>query len=280
MSLVHSTEEGTQQMPARVFLAELARQAEIASSAMERAWLRASDPRTPVDDFQVLADLQAALFACIVISRILKPTGVRAHSGLTKGEAVSRATRRGEELRSLLGVSESSPLLNVSTLRDSLEHFDERIDAIFAEDWMSVSAWWIVHGLSVVEISDEPGGPGGRSRTLRSFFPGAGVLYFGSDVLDLYALDLALVELCAVAVPRASAGLDEVLPHGLSAYGGMRLVYPMTLEAVGARRQDWLTRRESLGRGVSSPPPLAWQEHRREPDAPPAHPGGAACASH
>lgn len=94
------------------FVREVLRQAQFGIAAWEH--LRASEDRV-----EIWGSVQAMLVAAGVISRLLWPTGqgVRA---------------RGAALRRMLTVSEDSPLAS-RDLRDSLEHFDERLDAWAAE---------------------------------------------------------------------------------------------------------------------------------------------------
>jgi hypothetical protein len=112
----------------RVYLDELARQAEIATQNIAEAWKRGMqipDVRDPV----TWSLLQGALFAAIVVSRILRPRGVRKYPTLTRDDSQKYAASRGSRMRKLLEVGDDSPLFTVEDVRHSFEHVDERLDA-------------------------------------------------------------------------------------------------------------------------------------------------------
>ncbi len=75
---------------------------------------------------ELISDALTQFFgACAMISKVLDPYPSR--DGNDRNPTIARAVRRGEELREILGVTQSWKLLN-RDLRDSIEHFDERID--------------------------------------------------------------------------------------------------------------------------------------------------------
>jgi hypothetical protein len=108
-----------------VFLDELDRQAEIANRSIAEAWKRESHTQD-VHDPQTWSLLQGALFAAIIVARILKPRDVRPYPPLTAKESLEVAELRGGRLRSLLEIDEDSGLFSVEVVRNSFEHFDER----------------------------------------------------------------------------------------------------------------------------------------------------------
>jgi hypothetical protein len=70
-SLESATTEATEALQLSLYLSELDRQAKIATRAFGRAWVGAI-ARQPDED-QVWADLQATLFATIILERIIRP---------------------------------------------------------------------------------------------------------------------------------------------------------------------------------------------------------------
>ena len=133
-SLTGNNPAQTDLLQKSLYLRELERQAKIASRSIVRAWRQAL--ATKMDPEQVFAELQAAMFSCIIIERILMPHGphVRKRDGIAQAEAARQATDRGawlcKELRLTRAVLRS---LRVGEVRNSLEHFDERLDDIVSQ---------------------------------------------------------------------------------------------------------------------------------------------------
>lgn len=183
-----------------IYLNACERQASIALRSLRRVWNIEGDPPDPAmweavkDVDGVWADLQSAMTAGIILSRLLRPTGVHAHSGLTQAEARAIANKRGALLRKKLDVQPDSPLISIKSVRDSLEHVDERIDAVIgAGNVYSVSDWYLATGGYFGTTPDDAPEPDSvRHVNLRTFVPRLGVLVFDQDMVDLFAYEVAL----------------------------------------------------------------------------------------
>lgn len=260
-SLKGSTTEGTKDLQLRLYLMEVDRQARLAAASFDAAWTRALQPTTPLDDPQVWALLQSGLFSAIVVSRILRPTSVRARPGVSTQQARELADERGDRLRLALHVADDSALLAVSSLRDPLEHFDERLDAVVEQGWYSVTDWWICHGLGIFAEADPSSQGSGLNRSLRTFHPTAGLIDVGHQRFDFYELTLALVRLVHHAIPAALEGLDvraekrrAASGHGHNVFGAGQVVELVRPATAGHRYRDWLTKRTALGAPIVDPP--------------------------
>jgi hypothetical protein len=222
-----------------VYLDELARQAEIATQNIAEAWKRGmqiQDVRDPV----TWSLLQGALFAAIVIARILRPGNVRKYPTFTRAESKKYADSRGSRLRELLEIDDGSPLFTVEDVRHSFEHVDERLDAKFAAGVHSLSDWYITDGDAAV-TPDQPLKAGGVG--LRIFFPAGGILIFEHNEIDLYELDYALLQLR----DQARSVRDRLRTVGRGRFGGQQMVKLMSPEMVRYRYQEWLQMRTEMG---------------------------------
>lgn len=165
--------------------------------------------RPGVDVGLVWSHLQGAMFAGIVLTRMLdpriRPISAKASQAAQDRHAARRdaAAARGERLRELLDVPADSPLLTIRRVRDALEHFDEKIDElVLAGDVASVSDFHIAIGgeyaeITAAEVLAETGQAGARHVTMRQFAPDLGVLRFGGHVVDLFHYETALHNLLA-----------------------------------------------------------------------------------
>ncbi|MDJ0463002.1 hypothetical protein [Streptomyces sp. H27-C3] len=112
----------------RVYLTWLARDIRYAQVALLE--IRARVGRTPPDPM-LWIPLEAFLMFAAKVSKMLKP--VKLDQGRPKDskpeqqKAYDRRKFRGERLRALLEVDDSSPVLD-RRVRDASEHFDERLD--------------------------------------------------------------------------------------------------------------------------------------------------------
>ncbi|WP_421743313.1 hypothetical protein [Cellulomonas sp.] len=225
-----------------VYLHACERQASIALRSLRRVWALEGDPPDPgvwdaVKDVDgVWADLQSAMTAGIILSRLLKPTGVYAHSGLTQEEARTRADARGAALRAALEVPPDSPVIGIKRVRDSLEHVDERIDAVVgAGNVYSVSDWYLATGgYFGTTPSDVPLPSNARHVNLRTFVPRLGVLVFDRDTVDLFAYEVGLQGLMIAA---AKARRQLRVPGRTYSYGQAQ-IRTWTPEIEGARRVE------------------------------------------
>lgn len=118
------TTEGQQALHDIVYLEELIRQGDIFSAsflaAMDAALVRS-------DAAECWRHLQSAMFAAIVIYRLVDASGARrAH----KAAALARA----ERLRTMCGMDtaggRASAIFKVTGIRDAMEHIDERLDRV------------------------------------------------------------------------------------------------------------------------------------------------------
>lgn len=237
-SVLGGSEASTKALQLQYYVDELRRQSAIASRSLTRGWTRAIQDGTASNDAEVWGDLQSALFASIVISRTLKPVGVR------KNKAA--AEQRGQELRELLRIDESSDLFRVNEIRNSFEHFDERLDSVFVDMRGSLVDWHISKDGVRLRTPQDSDGPVGEA--LRQFFPGSGTLHFGDDTLDLFALDRALLVLVEDAT-SASKQLARLFV-GPYTYGVFKHELFDQPEVATARVRDWFRFRAEIGNAV------------------------------
>lgn len=101
---------------ARHFFNEIAFQCKLARKAFQEVRLAVS---AEVNDAQFWADVQSLLAAAANISKILWPQR-------------KQSADRGTDLRNVLAVKEDSPL-QARTVRNHLEHFDERLESWAAD---------------------------------------------------------------------------------------------------------------------------------------------------
>jgi hypothetical protein len=223
-----------------VFLDELDRQAEIATHNITDAIERGLHVEH-VRDRQTWSLLQGALFAAMIVARILKPRDVRSYPGLSDKESREYAERRGKRLRSLLEIDKNSALFKVEIVRNSFEHFDHRLEERFIAGAQSLSDWYITDGTAFM-TPERPNGP--TSVGLRVFFPAGGELYFDRERLDLFALDIALLDLRQQVLTARQRLKAQLRGRGLFVGHPYHL---MTAEAVRSRREQWLRLRAEAG---------------------------------
>jgi hypothetical protein len=92
-----------------------------------RAFQRFDDALPKGGDAEVVSCIHEALGHCANVSRYFWPSKL---SGKRKSSLSSLADARAEKLRAKFDVADESPLKG-RALRDSLEHFDERLDRYF-----------------------------------------------------------------------------------------------------------------------------------------------------
>lgn len=95
------------------FVREVLRQAQFGMDAWGA--LHSSLKQSAIDHVEIWANVQAFLVAAGIASRLLWPTAQKSQA-------------RGAALRQMLDVAEDSPLVS-RRIRDSFEHFDERLEA-------------------------------------------------------------------------------------------------------------------------------------------------------
>jgi hypothetical protein len=214
-----------------IFLYELDRQAEIATQNITEAWTRGLQTQD-VRDPQTWSLLQGALFAAIIVARILKPRSVRRYDGLTLKQSRELAENRGARLRGLLEIRDDSELFCIDDVRDSFEHFDERLEARLIAGAHTFSDWYISDGTAFVTSEESHEAVG-----LRVFFPAGGTVYFDRHMVDLFALDVALLDL-RYGVKGAQGGLRSRL-RGRGRFV-LQAVHLMSPDEALSRREEWL----------------------------------------
>lgn len=220
-SLRGETPKATEALQTLLYLRELDRQATIFGACFDNARRLGLLANTDQDDMVVWANLQGALFAAIVVQRLLRPVEeqVRKHDHhRSRGESKRFAVARGKRLRKLLSVPDDPALFTVAEVRNDFEHVDERLDGLMRPDVICVSDWYISAGV----VSQT--GPSGDSMGygLRVFMPNSGRLFYDTRVLDLYHLDLNMLDLRALigqVTPQVAAGFT-----GRGLFGGTQAV--------------------------------------------------------
>lgn len=251
-SLLGPSNARTDSLRVELYLTELDRQATMVNDGIVAAWQRAMMRGTSGQDSRVWADLQGALFAAIVVARLLRPLTVKkVYPGhASRGESQRYAKDRGDRLCKLLEVPDDAYFFRVAAVRNAFEHIDERLDSVIASGAASVSDWYISDGLaSRTSGADKPDGPVGYG--LRVFFPAAGTLYFDDEILDLYRLDAAMLDL-RDAIPKALERLHEAVGvgAGYNCFSG-RLVPLLSEAQVDGRLKAWMKHRVERGHPVN-----------------------------
>jgi hypothetical protein len=247
------TDDVTEALQLAVYIDELERQAEIASRSVTRAWVRAMRPETKAQDPMVWGDLQACLFASIVIQRILQPGTAFRHPEATRAQRQARSKERSIQLRSLLQIDDKFPVFEVREIRNSFEHFDEGLDALVLAGRSSLIDWHISR--DGTSMRTPPGQDGPVLQALRVFHPTAGTLHFGDLVLDLFRLDCALLELRDERVPAARKELEETFAPGGKHFGASQYIHLVPPAQVKPRLAEWLRIRQEIGHAVPFSPP-------------------------
>lgn len=251
-SVIGADEEKTALAADLVFLKELVRQSTIFNRSFERAWARAIDPSTSMQDLEVLSDIQSALFASIIVRRILSPEGVMKHPQHgSRRQSQEYADARASRLTKLLEVAEDSPILAVAGVRNSYEHIDERIDVLTAGEAASITDWAISDGLGLSTIRGEPG----VHHRLRVFYPAGGVLFYDDQLIDLYHLDIEMLALRMIAQPVIGHLADSAFRETWR-FGRSHAVYLIPPEAMPDRYEKWVEARSGLGEPFKTSVPL------------------------
>jgi hypothetical protein len=198
------------------------------------------------DTEAIWADLQACLFAAIVVERILRPNlqTIRANGGRTKPESRAYAAQRSRDLLDLLEIPDDAAMFAVANVRDPLEHFDERIDSAALSGAASVTDWYVSHGA----IARTPAGVPKEQASLglRVFVAPLGLLLFDDQQLDLFALDISLLALRA-NMPDAREKLRNSHPSAGRYYFGSGQLVSIGAEHWQQRLGAFLVKRTELG---------------------------------
>ncbi|MEU7934473.1 hypothetical protein [Micromonospora echinofusca] len=228
------SEESKEAAKKALYVDELDRQARMGSDGIKLAvdrGLATEDPR----DSEVWSALQSALFASIVVARTLQPTTKGKYQGLTNAQTKQYAEARGAGLRMLLGIEDSSPLFSVTGVRNAFEHYDERLDEHLANGVTCMSDWYISDGTALVTPPRSNGQP--QAVGLRVFYPAGGLLYFDSQALDLFALDIALLDLRNQIAEKRTELAAAV--RGRGTFGSHVLVQLTAPEVAAQRQREW-----------------------------------------
>lgn len=254
VSVVRESRAGERRRaPRRLQLAECERQARIAALHIDRAWELTERHAGPSDDTLIWAELQGAMTAGIILSRMLRPTGVRPRAPLSRTKSQQRSAGRGAELCRLLSVDDASPLLKISAIRDPIEHFDERIDTVVEQGAASVSDFFIAkQGYLATGPTLLPNGRAASPMVaLRVFAPWPGLLIFNGQVFDLFAYEEALHKLIDQDYPHAVAAVIEEEREWTTSHFGSAQQLAWRADDVERRRARWSSFRE--GRSLSAP---------------------------
>lgn len=149
----------------------------------------------------------------------------------------------------MLSVADSTPIFSVVKVRNSFEHFDERIDSRLAGGATCISDWYISDGTAAV-TPPIPGSPS-SAIGLRVFFPAGGTLHFEGECLDLFVLDLALLSLRVNIRESRKRLLGEL--EGRARFGDHVLANLLAPEQVEPRRTQWREARSAALAALGCP---------------------------
>jgi hypothetical protein len=195
-----------------VYLRELARQCEFALFAIGRlnaALQSLGQPNSQAAQTEVFRSLHSFLAHASNASRILWPPSARRRKGESDGIFKMRRARteeRGRTLRNTVGLDDGTPLKD-RTLRDHLEHFDERI------------AEWDETSERKNYVQDTIGPPNAivgidPGDAMRWYDPTTNHYLFRGERFDMQALASAIDRLKPIADVAAEAARREGIPPG------------------------------------------------------------------
>ena len=232
-SISGRNENATRALRLIFYLGEIERQAEIFSACLMDSFSAAERD----DVGEAWRHLQAAMFAAIIVSRLLSADQTAyAGGGLSREDAKEAMRWRVTELRQLLGMPEASTKVvsvdRIADFRNGLEHIDQRIDiAVLSPSVASLTDWYLTEGLFLTSPEEAPKK---QSRAgLRGFYAVNGMAMFDRSPVDLFELDLDMirlrhnarevqVELCADVIGRCAFGgpqLRDYQPKDLDVSG-------------------------------------------------------------
>jgi hypothetical protein len=255
------SQEVTDALRLRVFLLEIDRQADLFNRSLADS-IAAAARDDPTDAWR---HVQSALFAAIVVYRLIANDRPRAgHPGWSKEQAREAAKWRVRELRRSLMLPDPDtepdwPVYRVAAVRDSLEHVDERLDrAVRSDEIDSISDWYLSSG-SLLLTPEGSGTTPGSLAGLRTFVVPAGILFFDRTQLDMFALDVEMLNLRN----NAKQALADEAPQftGRLLYGGGRWER-IADEDIATRWHTWTTRRAAIcAEFEGEVPPIPWVLH-------------------
>ncbi|WKX02058.1 hypothetical protein Q3O43_29735 (plasmid) [Rhodococcus aetherivorans] len=161
----------------------------------------------------IAASVQQILYASAMVSKFLWPILDK-----KKEKEKAFATARGARLRELLGIDtdDRTHPLNSREVRDSIEHYDERLDAFVAKDYNTFvfNDWTIGSAATIETFGTDNSSPLirvidrdnlvirhlGRDRAVPEYTGGQ------ASVIDLKAQNAALQDLCRTAAKILDEG--------------------------------------------------------------------------
>jgi len=153
----------------RLFVSEIQHQCQFALTAYNDI----TTGLTAHDNIRLFYSTQGFLIACANISKIFWPQS-------------AQYTQRGDELKLLLSIDDSSPLKRTGA-RNHLEHFDERLDI-----WYTQSKH---HNVMDLSVGGTQGPVAGQIDFMRYFDNQKFAFKFRSDVFELAPLKTAIEDL-------------------------------------------------------------------------------------
>lgn len=242
--IVGPTQAVTDALRLRVFLYEIDRQADLFNRSLADA-LGAAAHDDPADAWR---HVQSAVFAAIIVYRLVTNDQGRGSPGWTRKQAREAAEWRVRELRRALILPDREttpewPVYQVAQVRDSLEHVDERLDrAVRSPGIHSISDWYLSGGSLIVTPEGGTNSPGAMAG-LRAFVAPAGLLCFDTTVLDMFSLDIEMLNLRN----NVKEALVDEAPtvNGRLLYGGGQWTR-ISSDEIATRWQSWATRRADV----------------------------------
>jgi hypothetical protein len=171
-----------------IYTMEMLLQSQYALNAVRQINANYNDTRFSASE--VFRGIHSFLTHVSNVSKLLWPARPRKKKGETKQDYESRCSaieQRGKVLRKTLGLPDDEHVLKSRTLRDHLEHFDERLDEWAASGHRNIRYDYIGPLDKVASIPD--------SDKLRQFDIATGAFAFRGEIYDLKALASAVEEL-------------------------------------------------------------------------------------
>ena len=224
-----------------MYLRELCRQAAIFDSSLYDA-LRCALVENDVEE--CWRHLQGALFAAVVVIRLVQPTGTLRRGTRSARETNKIAQKRASRLRELVGLPEPDQddmtLYKLRPFRNVMEHIDERLDEIAEAPSGSLSDWYLSGGTVFVRDVGSQSAPLG----LRSFDPTAGVLVIDDDLISLFQLDIEMLHLQAHSKQAIVQTRQRIT--GRSQFGGVQIANLGDIERRLRSLRTWDAQRTEL----------------------------------
>jgi len=228
-----------------MYLDELERQARVFTSSFGDAMTAALVAN---DDQETWRHLQSAVFAAIVVNRLVDAEGAnRGWPGVSGKEALNMAEDRAARLRALVGLPEPgtgvTAIFDVRDVRNSMEHIDQRLDRVSHDAEVSggVADWYLSDGRVSVALS---AGVDVTPLGFRAFIPTSSLLLFNDKTLNLFSLDIDMLAL--------QHNINEVRPklakdvRGNKSYGSQLAEFPSGYPAYEGFKKWESARAESL----------------------------------